>query len=70
MELIKVKKEMIEKEDYPSLASTMALGEDLDRNDLDAIAAAFEAEDYGFARKYEAVIAQKTAEIADAALKP
>ena len=62
--------EMIEEEDYPSLASTMALGEDLDRKNLDAIAAAFEAEDYGFDSKEEATIALKTAEIADAAIKP
>ena len=62
--------EMIEEEDYPSLASAVALEQDIDRNNRDAIIAAFEAEDYDFHSEDEVTIAFKTAEIADAAIKP
>ena len=62
--------EMIEEDDYPSLASAIMQEEMVNRKDLDAVIAAFEAQDVDFINEDEAAVVNRTAKVAEAALKP
>ena len=62
--------EMIEEDDYPSIAAVIGQEEMINRKDLDAVIAAFEAQDVDFINEDETAVAYRTAEVAEAALKP
>ena len=61
---------MIEEDDYPSLASIIALEEMVSRKAQDAVISVCDAQDVDFKSRDESVVAYETAKVADAALKP